>query len=95
MSKQFRKADVNKSGFLSFDEIKKLCHRLNIKISKEKMQTLFNDANTDHDDKSSHWKESGQVLNEEEFITFYYGLMRRPEIDELFKKYLQKVNVLI
>ena len=53
MSKQFRKADVNKSGFLSFDEIKKLCHRLNIKISKEKMQTLFNDANTDHDDKSS------------------------------------------
>ena len=91
LGKQFQKADTNKSGFLSFDETKKLCVRLNIKVSREKMQTLFADANTDHDDKSSHWKERGQVLNEEEFVTFYYSLMRRPEIDELFKKYAETV----
>ena len=40
LGRQFQKADANKSGFLSFDEIKKLCHRLNIKVNKEKMQTL-------------------------------------------------------
>lgn len=55
------------------------------------MQTLFNEANTDLDDKSSHWKERGQVLNEEEFVSFYYSLMRRPEIDEIFKKYVETV----
>lgn len=94
MGKQFQKADANKSGFLSFDEIKKLCHRLNIKVSKEKMQTLFNEANTDHDDKSKHWKEKGQILNEEEFVSFYYSLMRRPEIDEIFRKYVETVNII-
>lgn len=94
LGNQFQKADVNKSGFLSFDEIKKLCVRLNIKVSKEKMQTLFNEANTDLDDKSSHWKERGQVLNEEEFVLFYYSLMRRPEINEIFKKYVETVHFL-
>ena len=93
LGKQFRKADANKSGFLSFDEVKKLCHRLNVKVSKEKMQTLFNEANTDHDDKSKHWGEKGQILNEEEFVSFYYSLMRRPEIDEIFKKYVETVII--
>ena len=94
LGRQFQKADANKSGFLSFDEIKKLCHRLNIKVNKEKMQTLFNEANTDHDDKSKHWKEKGQVLNEEEFVSFYYSLMRRPEIDEIFRKYVETVIII-
>ena len=93
LGKQFRKADANKSGFLSFDEVKKLCHRLNVKVSKEKMQTLFNEANTDVDDKSKHWGEKGQILNEEEFVSFYYSLMRRPEIDEIFKKYVETVII--
>ena len=94
LGRQFQKADANKSGFLSFDEIKKLCHRLNIKVNKEKMQTLFNEANTDHDDKSKHWKEKGQILNEEEFVSFYYSLMRRPEIDEIFRKYVETVIII-
>lgn len=58
------------------------------------MQTLFAEANTDTNDKSDHWKERGQVLNEEEFVSFYYALMRRPEIDEIFKKYVETVIIL-
>ncbi len=57
------------------------------------MQTLFAEANTEAD-KSDHWKERGQVLNEEEFVSFYYALMRRPEIDEIFKKYVETVILL-
>ena len=39
-------------------------------------------------------KEFGQdVLNQDEFVDFYYRLMRRPEIDELFDKYAQEDEV--
>ena len=40
-------------------------------------------------------KEFGQeVLNEDEFVDFYYRLMRRPEIDELFDKFAAGDEVL-
>lgn len=90
LKNQFRAADTNKSGFLSFDEIKGLCHGLNIKMDKNEMKRLFNEANTELNDKSS--KEKGQVLNEDEFVAFYYKLMRRKEIDEIFLKYAGNVS---
>jgi len=90
LKNQFRAADTNKSGFLSFDEIKGLCHGLNIKMDKNEMKRLFNEANTELNDKSS--KEKGQVLNEDEFVAFYYKLMRRKEIDEIFLKYAGNSN---
>ena len=87
----YRKADTNNSGFLSFDEIKGLCHSLNIKMEKELLKKIFMESNTNHEDKSR--KERGQqVLNEDEFVAFYYKLMRREEIDELFAKYSEKVR---
>ena len=33
-----------------------------------------------------------KVLNEDEFVAFYYKLMRRPEIDEIFKRYTNQVE---
>ena len=92
MKEQFRKADTNRSGFLSFEEVKELCHRLNVKMKKDDLERMFDQANTNKEDKTPIWKErGGQVLNEEEFVTFYYNLMRREEIDELFDKYSEKV----
>ena len=53
-----------------------------MKLSKEVLHGYFNEANTT---KSKHGvKES---LDEDEFVTFYYSLMQRPEVDKLFVSY--------
>ena len=76
---------------MTYEEVKGLCKSLNIKISKEELQDAFAKANTRKD---RSLKEMGQdVLNEDEFVDFYYTLMRRPEIDELFDKYAQEDEV--
>ena len=36
-----------------------------------------------------------QVLNESEFVSFYYKLMRRPEIDDIFRRYAKNSNQVI
>ena len=88
---QFKNADVNNSKYLTIEEVKGLCKSLNIKISKEELQDAFDLANTKKD---GSLKEFGQdVLNEDEFVDFYYHLMRRPEIDELFDKYAKEDEV--
>ena len=91
MKTQFKNADVNNSKYLTFEEVKGLCKSLNIKLSKEKLQDAFDNANTKKD---RSLKELDQaVLNEDEFVDFYYRLMRREEIDELFDKYAKEDEV--
>ena len=76
---------------MTIEEVKGLCKSLNIKISKEELQDAFDQANTKKD---RSLKEFGEdVLNEDEFVDFYYHLMRRPEIDELFDKYAKEDEV--
>lgn len=82
---------MNNSKYLTLEEVKGLCKSLNIKISKEELKDAFDHANTKKD---RSLKEFGQdVLNQDEFVDFYYRLMRRPEIDELFDKYAQEDEV--
>lgn len=82
---------MNNSKYLTFEEVKGLCKSLNIKLSKEKLQDAFDKANTKKD---RSLKELDQaVLNEDEFVDFYYRLMRREEIDELFDKYAKEDEV--
>ena len=82
---------MNNSKYLTFEEVKGLCKSLNIKLSKEKLQDAFDNANTKKD---RSLKELDQaVLNEDEFVDFYYRLMRREEIDELFDKYAKEDEV--
>jgi len=88
LKNQFRKADGNNNGYLDFDEAKDLCKGLNIKLDKEELRKLFNEANSEKTNPAS--KEKGEVLNEDEFVSFYYKLMRRPEIDEIFRRYTDK-----
>ena len=91
MKTQFKNADTNNSKYLTLEEVKGLCKSLNIKITKEELQEAFDQANTKKD---RSLKEFGQdVLNEDEFVDFYYHLMRRPEIDELFDKYAMEDEV--
>lgn len=85
LKEKFRMADVNRSGYLDINETRDLCKLLNIKLDKDEIKTLFDEANTEKTNESS--KERGECLNENEFVNFYYKLMRRPEIDELFLKY--------
>ena len=86
---QFRKADTNNSKYLSFAEIKKLTKALNIKMEDALLKKVFDEANTEKDMKI---KDRGQVLDENEFVTFYYKLMRREEIDDLFVQYTGGVS---
>merc|ERR1712126_380835 len=76
LKKKFRAADKNNSGSLSVKETAELVKLLNVKISKEDLQKMFNESNTE---KSKRGK--AETLDEDEFVAFYYSLMRRPEIE--------------
>ena len=91
LKNKFKQADANNSKLLSFPEVKTLCKRLNIVISKEEMKVAFNIANM----KKETEKGKEEALDEEEFLDFYYLLMRRPEIDKLFDKYADDEVIVI
>ena len=59
LKNQFRKADADNSGYLHFEETKDLCKGLNIKLDKEELRNLFNEANTERTNAAS--KEKGEV----------------------------------
>ena len=91
LKKQFQKADVDNSKLLNLEEVKGLCEMLSIIITDKELKNAFDKANTKKDRSS---KESDQeVLNEDEFVEFYYMLMRRPEIDDLFDRYAREDKV--
>jgi len=93
LKNQFRKADANGSGHLDFSETKELCNSLNIKLSREDFKKLFDAANTEKTNPATN--EKGEVLDEDEFVAFYYKLMRRPEIDDLFHRYSNKERMTV
>ncbi|KAF7294521.1 DNA polymerase [Mycena kentingensis (nom. inval.)] len=61
---------------ISFEEIKSLCARLHANLTKDELEKLFNQADTDH--KNS--------LTFAEFQSFVKALKRRPELEALHKK---------
>merc|ERR1719509_182375 len=85
LKENFRKADVDKSGYLNFKEVSNLCSLLNVEIEKDELKKRFDESIREKTDPKP--KEKGEVLDIKEFVTFYYKMMRRPEIDLIFKKY--------
>ncbi|XP_075527977.1 1-phosphatidylinositol 4,5-bisphosphate phosphodiesterase delta-1-like isoform X1 [Dermacentor variabilis] len=79
---QFQKADVNKSGALNFQECQGLLRQLNITMDKRHCRALFNAANF-----KKHKVSGEDVLDRDEFISFYHSLLSRPDIDAIFKTY--------
>ena len=79
LKNKFKKADVDNSKSLSFSEVQVLCRNLNIEISTEEMQAAFHQA--------IKARKSLSALTEDEFLDFYYELMKQSPIDEIFDKY--------
>ncbi|VDK89606.1 unnamed protein product [Litomosoides sigmodontis] len=72
----FRKADLNRSGRLSFDEILKLLKSLNLQISNEYALALYTQADS--------IKNDGQ-LDESEFLNFFSHLTERPDLEHVMR----------
>ena len=108
LKKQFKNADKNGNGTLSFSEVQGLMTQLNIQMDKERIKELFKvprsrprfpiaiqnlpffhhpfqAANTKMEPGKSGIKES---LDESEFIAFYNSLLKRPEFEQIFHKYV-------
>ncbi|KAJ9575167.1 hypothetical protein L9F63_025880, partial [Diploptera punctata] len=82
LKQQFQEADVDNNGCLNFEECQKLLKQLNVKLPKHTVRRLFDGANT-----NKNLRNGEQVLDAEEFVTFYMNLMSRSEIKQLFNKY--------
>ena len=73
---------------------------LNIKITKEDLEAKFNEANTEKGNVGKEVRKREidyltqfsffQTLDEDEFVAFYYGLLKRPEIEKLFAVYTKE-----
>ena len=80
----FNSADVDNNKSLNFIETMKLIRELNIQMSDSQAKKLFDEANT-----RKAGKRELEVLDEDEFIAFYFKLLHRPEIDKLFSRFSQ------
>ena len=79
LKNKFKKADVDNSNCLSFSEVQGLCRNLNIEMSTEEMQAAFHQA--------IKARKSLSALTEDEFLDFYYELMKQSPIEDIFEKY--------
>ena len=80
LRKQFNAADIDKNKCLNFPETMKLLKQMNIVMDESKARQLFNAANTKKNDR----KGTIEVLDEDEFVTFYFKLLQRPELEKIF-----------
>ncbi|XP_071944807.1 uncharacterized protein [Antedon mediterranea] len=79
----FETADKSKNGLLDMDEVIKLLHKLNFKLSKRKIKKLFREADT-----NTIGQHEGQ-LDYEEFMQFYKLISTRKELLFLLQQYSQ------
>lgn len=79
---QFQEADVDRNGSLNYEECLTLLKQLNVKLPKLTVKRMFDNANTNR-----NLRNGEQVLDAEEFVTFYMNLMSRSEVKELFARY--------
>lgn len=87
---QFQDADKDNNKSLNFAECCALLRQLNIKMDKSHAKKLFNQANT------SKQKRGGeQVLEVDEFVSFYHALLKMPEIEKLFKRYASEKTMMM
>ena len=80
LKRQFKNADKDGSGSLSFEECQNVISQLNIQFDQATVKSMFEKADFLEN------QEKG-TLNETEFIRFSYGLLNRPELMEVFLKY--------
>ncbi|TNN85881.1 1-phosphatidylinositol 4,5-bisphosphate phosphodiesterase delta-3-A [Liparis tanakae] len=72
-----RRADQNQDGKMSYDEVKRLLQMINIDLSEQYARCLFKRCDRSGDDRLDH-------IEIEEFCR---ELLRRPELDAVFRHY--------
>ncbi|XP_032210704.1 1-phosphatidylinositol 4,5-bisphosphate phosphodiesterase delta-4 isoform X2 [Mustela erminea] len=77
LSDWFQRGDKNQDGRMSFQEVQRLLHLMNVKMDQEYAFQLFQGADM---------SESG-TLEGEEFVEFYKALTKRTEVQELFENF--------
>ncbi|XP_038441669.1 1-phosphatidylinositol 4,5-bisphosphate phosphodiesterase delta-4 isoform X1 [Canis lupus familiaris] len=77
LSDWFQRGDKNQDGRMSFQEVQRLLHLMNVEMDQEYAFHLFQTADTSH---------SG-TLEGEEFVDFYKALTKRAEVQELFENF--------
>uniref|UniRef100_A0A8C7BTL3 Phosphoinositide phospholipase C n=1 Tax=Neovison vison TaxID=452646 RepID=A0A8C7BTL3_NEOVI len=73
----FQRGDKNQDGRMSFQEVQRLLHLMNVKMDQEYAFQLFQAADM---------SESG-TLEGQEFVEFYKALTKRTEVQELFENF--------
>ncbi|CAJ1076261.1 -phosphatidylinositol 4%2C5-bisphosphate phosphodiesterase delta-3-A [Xyrichtys novacula] len=79
-----RRADQNQDGKMSYDEVKRLLQMINIDLSEQYARSLFKRCDRSGDGRLDH-------IEIEEFCR---ELLRRPELDSVFRHYSSNGNVL-
>uniref|UniRef100_A0A4W4FUM7 Phosphoinositide phospholipase C n=1 Tax=Electrophorus electricus TaxID=8005 RepID=A0A4W4FUM7_ELEEL len=79
-----RRADLNQDGKMSYDEVKHLLHMINIDLNEQYAYSLFKKCDRSCDNRLDH-------VEIEEFCR---ELMRRPELDAVFRHYSSNSCVL-
>ncbi|XP_053525193.1 1-phosphatidylinositol 4,5-bisphosphate phosphodiesterase delta-4 isoform X1 [Artibeus jamaicensis] len=77
LSDWFQRGDKNQDGRMSFPEVQRLLHLMNVEMEPEYAFQLFQAADTSQSD----------TLEGEEFIEFYKALTKRVEVHELFENF--------
>ncbi|XP_014640787.1 PREDICTED: 1-phosphatidylinositol 4,5-bisphosphate phosphodiesterase delta-4 isoform X4 [Ceratotherium simum simum] len=77
LSDWFQRGDKNQDGRMSFREVQRLLHLMNVEMDQEYALQLFQAADT---------SQSG-TLEGEEFVEFYKALTKRTEVQELFENF--------
>ncbi|XP_032713110.1 1-phosphatidylinositol 4,5-bisphosphate phosphodiesterase delta-4 [Lontra canadensis] len=77
LSDWFQRGDKNQDGRMSFQEVQRLLHLMNMKMDQEYAFQLFQAADM---------SESG-TLEGQEFVEFYKALTKRTEVQELFENF--------
>ncbi|XP_045711867.1 1-phosphatidylinositol 4,5-bisphosphate phosphodiesterase delta-4 isoform X2 [Phyllostomus hastatus] len=77
LSDWFQRGDKNQDGRMSFPEVQRLLHLMNVEMEPEYAFQLFQAADASQSD----------TLEGEEFIEFYKALTKRVEVHELFENF--------
>nr|XP_045002929.1 1-phosphatidylinositol 4,5-bisphosphate phosphodiesterase delta-4 isoform X2 [Jaculus jaculus] len=73
----FQRGDKNQDGRMTFQEVQRLLHLMNVKMDQEYALSLFQAADVSH----------SKTLEGEEFVQFYKALTKRTEVEELFQNF--------
>ncbi|XP_059925955.1 1-phosphatidylinositol 4,5-bisphosphate phosphodiesterase delta-3-A-like isoform X1 [Gadus macrocephalus] len=77
ISGYLRRADENRDGKMSYDEVKRLLQMINIDLNEQYARSLFKKCDRSRDDRLHH----------KEIEEFCRELLRRPELDAVFRHY--------